>query len=38
MKRLTVVLMPILLATLCLVASAGQKPASDLTIVTGEHW
>ena len=38
MKRLTVLLLPILLAALCINAWAGQESAADLTIVTGEHW
>lgn len=38
MKRLTFFLMPVLLAVLSMAAWAGQKPAADLTIVTGDHW
>jgi hypothetical protein len=38
MKRLTVLLLPALLAALSLAAWAGEKPEADLTIVTGEHW
>lgn len=38
MKRLTIVLLPILLAALSMTAWAGQKPMTDLIIVTGEHW
>jgi hypothetical protein len=38
MKRLTVLVLPILLTALSLAAWAGEKPAADLTIVNGEHW
>lgn len=38
MKRLTVLLLPMLLAALSMTAWAGEKPEADLTIVTGEHW
>jgi len=38
MKRLTILLIPILLVALSAAAWAGQKEAADLTIVTGEHW
>jgi len=38
MKRLTILLVPILLMALSLAVSAGEKVAADLTIVTGEHW
>jgi hypothetical protein len=38
MKRLTDLLLPILLAVLSMTAWAGEKPEADLTIVNGEHW
>jgi len=38
MKRLKILLLSILLAVLSMAAWAGQKPAADLQIVTGEHW
>jgi len=38
MKRLNILLLPILLIVLSMAAWADQKPAADLQIVTGEHW
>ena len=38
MKRLNILLLPILLAVISMAAWAGQKHAVDLQIVTGEHW
>ena len=38
MRILKNILLPILLVVLSTAASAGQKPAADLQIVTGEHW
>jgi len=38
MRRLTVLFLPVLLSVLSMAAWAGQKPAADLVIVTGEHW
>ena len=38
MKRLTILLVPVLLVAFSAIAWAGQEKATDLTIVTGEHW
>lgn len=38
MKRLSVLLLPVLLVLLSMAASAAQQPALDLRIVTGEEW
>jgi len=38
MKKVSFSLLPFLLLALCMAASAGQAPADDLQIVTGEHW
>lgn len=38
MKKLPFLYLSVLLVVLCAPAWGGQPPASDLTIVTGEHW
>lgn len=38
MKRLIILWVPVLLVALSTIAWADQHKASDLTIVTGEHW
>jgi len=38
MKKLKILLLPILLMVLSMPSWADQKPAADLQFVTGEHW